>query len=58
MASRDNASITVTRGQLRAALGEWHSEAVREGTAYPVSDKQITDEADFLMSLCRQQGAE
>lgn len=57
MACPNDAAITVTRGQLIAAFGTWNDEAAREGLCTRPSDEKIAEQVDFLMYLCREQGA-
>lgn len=57
MAGRDDATITVSRGQIKAALGAWHDEAAAEGLEYRPPDAVIEEQADYLMMLCRKEGA-
>ena len=57
MACPDNATITVTRGQIKAALGAWHDEAAAQGLEYRPPDTVVEEQADYLMMLCRREGA-
>lgn len=57
MGCRDKACITVTRGQIKAALGKWHEDCASEGVSYRPSEAEVEEQADYLMMLCREQGA-